>query len=478
MLRAMATIEALTPAGARQPADGALWRAEFRDTIRLATPMAVTQLGQVAMMTTDLALLGRLGPEVVAAAALGHTVLFAAFTCGMGLVSAVAPLAAQAFGSRKPRYVRRSVRVGIWASVIAGVPLTALQLWGEEILLALGQPARPAELAGLFLMGLAWCLIPAWIFMVMRNFMSAVNRPEPALWITLAAIPINAVLAYALIYGALGMPEFGMMGAGFATTIVNTAMCAAAIWVCYTRRPFKKYQVLGRFWRSDWPLFGRLLAIGVPISGAFMLEYGLFAAAALLMGHLGTSAIAAHQIALQTAAILYMVPFGISMAATVRVGQAVGRGDSAGTRRAGFAAIVLATGFMIVMTLVIAATRHYIPAIFLGSSEAASAGETVALAATLLVLGATFFISDGVQSVAVGALRGLTDTRIPLLIAAFSFWVVGFVASYGFGFPLGLGPVGVWIGLSIGTAVYALLLLWRFNALTKAGYMPVAPGAV
>jgi MATE family multidrug resistance protein len=470
----MTTTEAVSTAGARQPADAALWREEFRETIRLAAPMAATQLGQVAMMTTDLALLGRLGPEVVAAAALGHTVLFAAFTCGMGLVSAVAPLASQAFGARQPRYVRRSVRVGVWASVIAGVPLTALQFWGEEVLLALGQPAQPAAFAGQFLMGLAWCMVPAWIFMVLRNFMSAVNRPEPALWITLAAIPLNALLAYGLIYGAFGLPELGIMGAGFATTIVNTVMCAAAVWVCYTRHPFKKYRVLGRFWRADWPLFGRLLAIGVPISGAFMLEYGLFAAAALLMGHLGTTAIAAHQIALQTAAMLYMVPFGISMAATVRVGQAVGRGDSPATRRAGFAAIVLATGFMVVMTLVIAAIRHQIPALFLGSE---AAGETAALAATLLVLGATFFISDGVQSVAVGALRGLNDTRVPLLIAVFSFWVVGFVASYGFGFPLGLGPVGVWIGLSVGTGIYALLLLWRFNALTKAGYMPAVPGA-
>jgi MATE family multidrug resistance protein len=284
------------------------------------------------------------------------------------------------------------------------------------------------------------------------------------------------VLAYALIYGAFGLPELGIMGAGFATTIVNTFMCIAAIWVCYTRHPFKKFRVLGRFWRADWPLLGRLLAVGIPISGAFMLEYGLFAAAALLMGNLGTSAIAAHQIALQTAAILYMVPFGISMAATVRVGQAVGRGDSEATRRAGFAAIVLAAIFMVMMTLVIALTRHSIPLVFLGQ-EATVESETVALAATLLVLGATFFITDGVQSVAAGALRGLNDTRIPLLIAAFSFWVVGFASSYVFCFTLGLGPIGVWIGLSVGTGLFAVLLLWRFHALTHAGYMPAVPGA-
>lgn len=453
----------------------ALWRAEFTETVKLAAPLAVTQLGQIAMMTTDLALLGRLGDQVVAAAALSHTVLFAAFTLGMGLVSAVAPLASQAFGARNPRFVRRSVRVGVWAAFLAGVPLTVLQFWGEDILLALGQAPETAALAGRYLLGLCWCLIPAWIFMALRNFMSALNKPEPALWITLAAIPLNGVLAYALIYGAFGAPRLDVLGAGLATTLVNIFMCVVAIWIAYTRHPFKKYRILGRFWRPDWPLFGQLLAIGLPISGAFLLEYGLFAAAALLMGKIGTSAIAAHQIALQTAAVLYMVPFGISMAATVRVGQAVGRRDGEATLRAGFTAMILAVAFMVIMTVVIALTRHSIPLLFLGDTAAMS--ETMTLAATLLVLGATFFITDGAQSVAAGALRGLNDTRVPLLIAAFSFWIVGFASSYGLAFPAGLGAIGVWIGLSLGTSVFAVLLLWRFHALTRAHYMPAVPGA-
>ena len=335
----MTSAETITAAGAEAPARAAVWRIEFSDTIKLATPLAVGQLSQIAMMTTDLALLGRLGDHVVAAAALAHTVLFVAFTLGMGLVSAVAPLASQAFGARKPRFVRRSVRVGLWATLMAGAPLTALQFWGEDILLALGQAPQSAELAGQYLMGMAWCIIPAWVFMVVRNFMSAVNRPEPALWITLVAIPFNGLLAYALIYGAFGAPRLEILGAGLATTLVNTGMCVAAIWIAYTRHPFKKFRVLGRFWRPDWPLLGQLLVIGLPISGSFLLEYGLFAAAALLMGSIGTSAVAAHQIALQTAAILYMVPFGISMAATVRVGHAVGRRDTKATRRAGFTAM-------------------------------------------------------------------------------------------------------------------------------------------
>ena len=459
-------------------ASGAPWRTEIAETLKLAAPMAATQLGQIAMMTTDLALLGRLGDHVVAGAALAHTVLFAAYTVGMGLVAAVAPLASQAVGARKPRLVRRSVRVGLWAALLAGVPLTALQLWGDEILLALGQPPETAALAGRYLAGLAWCLIPSWAFIALRNFMSAVNRPEPALWITLAAIPLNAVLAYALIYGALGAPRLDILGAGVATTFVNVAMCAAAVWFAYARHPFKKYRVLGRFWRPDWALFRELLVVGIPISGSFLLEFGLFAAASLLMGRIGPQALAAHAIALQTAAILFMVPFGISLAATVRVGHAAGRRDPAGTRRAGFAATGLAVVFMAAMTLVVVAFRHAIPQVFLGAeAETPTASATMVLAGTLLALGATFFLTDGIQTVVAGALRGLNDTRVPLLIAAFSYWGVGFAASYGLAFGFGLGAVGVWIGLSIGTTVFALLLGWRFHALTRAGYMPAVARA-
>jgi MATE family, multidrug efflux pump len=232
-------------AGIELPAPETAWRAEIVDTMRLAWPMAVTQLGQVAMMTTDLMLLGRLGDHVVAATALAHTVLFAAFTVGMGIVSAVAPLASQAFGARQPRIVRRALRVGLWAALMIGVPATALQLWGRDILVGLGQTPEAATLAGCYLEGLAWSLVPAWAFMALRNFMSAVNRPEPALWITPAAIPANLLLAYALIYGALGLPELDLLGAGLATTLVNIGMCAAAIWVCYARHPFKKYACWG-----------------------------------------------------------------------------------------------------------------------------------------------------------------------------------------------------------------------------------------
>jgi len=256
--------------------------------------MALTQLGQIAMMTTDLALIGRLGETAIAAVGLAHLILFAGFVFGMGPASAVAPLAAQAFGAREPRMVRRSLRVGLWAAVMIGAPINVAQLWGEDILLAAGQSSQAAALAARYLSGLAWSMIPAWCFIAVRNFMGAVNRPEPALWVTLAAIPVNGGLAYALIHGAFGLPRLDLLGAGLATTLVNLGMCASAIWICYTCRPFKKYRVLGRFWRADWELMRKLLAVGFPISGALMLEWGLFSSAALLVGWIGTTALAAH----------------------------------------------------------------------------------------------------------------------------------------------------------------------------------------
>src|SRR6478736_3959873 len=212
----MTAIETSIAAGTGVPTGAGVWRAEFAETVRLAAPMALTQLGQIAMMTTDLILIGRLGDAALTAAALAHTVLFAAFTLGMGLVSAVAPLTAQAYGARTPRMVRRSLRVGLWAALMLGVPVTLVQFRGEAILVALGQAPEAAALAGRYLAGMAWVILPAWTFIALRNFMGAVSRPEPALWITLAAIPVNAALAFALIYGVLGLPGLDLMGAGLA----------------------------------------------------------------------------------------------------------------------------------------------------------------------------------------------------------------------------------------------------------------------
>jgi MATE family multidrug resistance protein len=435
---------------------------ELSETLKLAAPIAMTQLGQIAMMTTDLAMIGRLGSEAVAAASLAHTILFVSFTFGMGLVSAVAPLAAQAFGARNPHLIRRSLRVGLWAALIVSLPLMAVRFWAEQILLMLGQTPTTSHHAQEYLAGLVWTILPALWFIAIRGFMSAINRPEPVLWITLAAIPANALLVYVLLFGAFGLPPLGLFGAGLGTSIVNVSMFLAVVWFATYRRPFRKYHVFGHFWHMDWPLMRRLVVIGAPISFSFLFEYGLFGAAGLLMGLISTTALAAHQIALQIAAILYMVPFGISMAATVRVGHAVGRGDAGAIRRAGHVATWLGIVLAAVLTLGVILGRFGIAELFLGERTDATAN----LAAMLLLVGSTFFIADAIQTVAAGALRGMNDTSVPLLFAILSYWLIGFASACWLGFWTSWGAVGVWTGLSIGTAVYAVLLVVRFRLLT------------
>ena len=439
---------------------------EFADTLKLAAPMALTQLGQIVMMTIDLALIGRLGDEAIAAAALASTVYFVSFTLGLGVVSAVAPLAAQAYGARDPHRVRRSLRVGLWAALLISLPMMSFPLYGEQILRMLGQAEAPSKLAQPYLLGLVWGATPALWLIAIRGFMGALNRPEPVLWITLAAIPANAVLVYLLIHGAWALPPLGLFGAGLATTIVNFGMFLAGLWFAVTRRPFAKYRVLGHLWRFDWAMMRQLIAIGGPISIAFMLEYGLFSAAALLTGLIGTTALAAHQIALQVTAILFMVPLGIGMAATVRVGHAVGRNDADGVKRAGLAAVSLGILLGATLTAMVILGRFAIARFFLGSAVG-SGDAAIDLAATLLLVAATLFITDGLQTVLAGALRGLKDTRVPLLFASIGYWLIGFPAAWVLAFWVGYGGVGVWVGLSLGTLVYAALLTLRFLRLAN-----------
>lgn len=444
-------------------------RSEVVATVRLAVPLALTQLGQIAMFTTDLALIGRLGDEFLAAGALAHTVLFAAFLVGMGLVSAVAPLTAQALGARDAQMVRRSLRVGIHAAILLSIPTVGLILgFAQSALVALGQDGAVAANAARYLTSLSWSLAPAWVFFALRGYMSAVGSAQPGLWIMAAAIPVNLALAYVLIFGAFGLPALGLVGAGIATSVVNTAMCVAGAVVVARVESYGRFDPLVRLWRPDWGQFGRLMAIGLPIAGAMSLEHGLFTASNLMAGAISVPALAAHQIALQVASIAFMLPLGIGMAASVRVGLPFGAGDAGDVRRAGFVALVLGAGVALISLMATVALANWLPAFFLGAKGPGNAA-TYALASALMVYAAAFFIVDGLQAVCAGVLRGINDTRAPMVFAALSFWGVGFPACWAMAFWLDWGTRGIWLGLLASLAVYAAFLIWRFERLSRTG---------
>lgn len=439
---------------------------EARKTAKLALPMALTQVGQIAMMTTDLVIIGRLSPEALAAVALASRVYLVSFTFGMGLLAAIAPLAAQAFGADNLGSVRRSLRMGLWTALLLSFPTTVFALRGEQILLAFGQTPDAARLAQQYLFGLSWGVAPALSFQAIRTFMCALNRPKPILWITLVVIPINALLVYLLIHGKFGLPRLELFGAGLATTLVNCGTFLAALWFTTMRPPFRDYRVLAYLWRFDWLLMRQLVAIGMPVSIGYFVESGLVSAASFLAGLISTGALAAHQIVLQVATIVFMISSGMSTAAAVRVGHAVGGNDRPGIKRAGLAAMLLAIGIVAPLTLAVIVARFEIAKFFLDESTG-DASATIELTAHLLLAAASSFITAAMYNIAAGGLRGLKDTRVPLLFAGIAYSPIGFSLSYVLSLKVGLGVIGIWIGLSIGTAVYALLLVRRFQLLAN-----------
>ncbi len=448
-----------------------IWKAEAVATLRLALPIVLTQLGWVAMLTTDAIMIGRLGATPLAGATFVLMIFFAVYVFAIGLAMATAGLAAQAYGARRPRQVRRIIRQGLWVMILVSIPGIGVMAFTEEMLVLLRQPPEAIEYASRYMQTLMWSLPPAVAFVVLRNFVAALNRPSVALWVILAAVPLNALLDYALIYGHFGLPRLELFGAGIATTIANTLMFAALLAIAMLARPFRRYAILGRFWRTDWEQFRQIFRIGLPIAGMMLLESGLFIFSAFMMGWIGATAVAAHMVAIQIPHITFMVPIGLSQAATVRVGHAVGRGDASAAYRAGWTALAMSLTFMLATSLAILLAAGSLAGLFLDGSRADSV-EALALATTLLFYAAIFQAGDGIQAVAAGALRGLNDTAVPMMIAALCYWAIGFAASAVLGFWAGFGAQGIWMGFVLGLSTAAILLSWRLTHLTRRRYLP------
>ena len=443
------------------------WGQELRATLALAWPLALTNLSQIALVLTDTLFLGRLGEVPLAAATLGGNMYFIAMALPFGLAFAASAMLAQERGrvTRHMREMRRTVRQAAWA-MLPVFAVLALLLWHTGALLrATGQDPDLAAAAELYNRALLWGMLPFYGFMLLRGFLAALNRPGPALCISTAAIGLNALLDYTLVAGGFGMPSLGVLGAGIASSLANLSMLLGlALWIAFDRR-LSRFHLAGRFWRADRQRMREIVGLGLPIAGSMLLEIGIFSATALVMGWFGPGAVAAHAVALQVAGACFMVPMGIGQAATARVGLAAGGAKAGAARRAGWTAIGLAAGCMGVTALLLLSLPGHIAALFLAPELA----ETRRLAATLLTVAGIFQLADGVQAVAAGALRGLKDTRVPMLLAALGYWGLGLPIGIGLGFEAGWGPRGVWVGLACGLGSVALLMTWRWAALAGRG---------
>ncbi|OAM76052.1 MATE family efflux transporter [Devosia elaeis] len=446
------------------------WRQELRATFALAWPLVIAQLAQNALHTTDVILLGWLGPAYLAAGTLGTTFFMPFLLFGVGVVGAVAPLVAQARGERNIKAIRRIVRQGFWVAIVLATLLLPLVLQIRPIYQMLGQDPMATEMAEQFVQIVAWSLFPAIGIIALRSFLSAFDATRAILVITVLGVVVNALIAYALIFGNFGLPRLELRGAGIATLTTNIVMFVVMLIYVVRHRRFRRFNILMRFWKPDWGYFRSIFAIGTPIALTVLAEVGMFTAAALLMGRIGTDEVAAHAIALQCASMAFMVPLGLGIAATVRVGVAYGRRDREGIRKAGWMAFMLGTGFMLISCLAFLLFSRPIVSIFLDPSVPANA-NAVNLAVSFLAIAGIFQLVDGAQVTAAHALRGLSDTKIPMVLAILGYWMVGLPTSYVLGFVFDWRGVGIWTGLAVGLTFVSIVLLARFALRERLGLL-------
>jgi MATE family multidrug resistance protein len=445
------------------------WGQELRATLALAWPLILSNLTMALIQATDVVLMGWLGPHELAASALGLNLTFVFTLLGIGVVAASSPLMATALGTRSNavRDVRRSFRQACWVAICISL-VTWVVLWNaSDVIQLLGQQPALARDAELFLHGYMWSILPFLLFQAMRNFLSALERPAWIFIVSAAGIVLNAGLGWALIFGRLGLPELGIFGGGLASSIVWTFLTLGLGAVIAFDRTFRRFHLFGRFWRADWPRFRHIWRLGLPIGLTMAFEGAVFGAAAYLMGLISAESIAAHAVALQIAALSFMVPLGLGQAATVRVGRALGRGDGGGIARAGWTAWFLGVAFMAAMALLMWLFPRELMTLFLDDDQANA--RVIQLGISFLAVAAAFQIVDGAQVVGAGMLRGLHDTKVPMLFALFGYWVVGIGVGVWLAFGRDWQGVGIWVGLASGLALVAALMVARWLMRDRLG---------
>ncbi len=432
----------------------------------LGLPLVGSSLAQMALHVTDTVMVGWYGLVPLAAVVLGASSFFIVFVVGSGFAKAVMPMVAAALGRGDEAQVRRDTRMGLWLSIGYGIVVIPVFWWSGPILLALGQNAEVSAIAQDYMRIVGFGMVPALAVTVLQSYLSALHRTQVVLWVTLAAVGLNIAVNWALIFGNWGLPEMGARGAAFATIstqLLSLVVLCIYAWALPELRRFRLFQ---RFWRPDWPAMRQVWRLGLPIGLTGLAEGGLFQASALMMGWIGTVELAAHGIALEVAALTFMLHVGLSSAATIRIARFDGQGDRVALRQAAGVAVAISFGVAALSVALFLAVPERIVALFLDLRKPESAG-ILAYGAALLVLAALFQLADGMQVMALGLLRGVQDTRVPMWLAAVSYWLIGIPASYVLAFPLGYGGQGLWLGLVVGLFCAAGSLMWRFWRLVR-----------
>ena len=435
--------------------------AHARAILVLGLPLIGSHLAQMALHVTDTVLLGWYGVNELAAVVLATSAFFVIFILGSGFAQAVMPLVASALGAGDETRVRRDARMGLWLSIGFGLASYPLFWWSKPLLLALGQKPDVASLAQDFLRIGGLGMVPALLVMVLKSYLAALEKTQVVLWTTVLAVLVNGVLAYGLIFGHWGWPELGVQGAALASVTVQGLSFVVLAFYAHHQPDLQRFHLFQRFWRADLEALKSVFRLGWPIGLTGLAESALFTATALMMGWVGTVELAAHGITMEAVALTFMVHLGLSNAATVRAGKASGAGDTTALREGAKVAIAMSVVFGLAMIALFLTLGTPIISLFLDTSKPGAA-EILTFGVKLLAVAALFQMADAMQVMALGLLRGIHDTKVPMIAATVSYWLIGIPAGYVLGFPFGMGGIGLWLGLVIGLAFAATLMMGRF----------------
>jgi MATE family multidrug resistance protein len=430
---------------------------EIKETIKLAYPVIIGQLGHMLMGVVDSIMVGKVGAAPLAASSIAHGIFMIFMIFGIGVSMALSPLTAMAFGAKKYEECGVVFRQGLLVNFIVSLFLSIAIFFGADIIKYLNQPQEIVEQGVAYMQILAYSVIPVMIFQTYKQFSEGLSIMRPAMVITLVANIINAFANWIFIYGNLGMPALELPGAGWATFSTRILMAFSFVLYVAFSIKYKPYDPNIHYRKIDFNVIKKILKIGIPSGLQYFFEVGAFVGSAVIIGWLGTNQLAAHQIAINLASISFMCALGISAAASIRVGNAVGRNDNKGIRNAGWAAFILSAIVMGTFGILFIVFRNFFPTLYLDDSD------VIHIASSLLIIAALFQLSDGTQAVGIGLLRGLADAKIPMIITFVAYWIIGLPGGYLLGFTLDYGVQGIWFALFLALTVSAIMLSVRFN---------------
>ena len=435
---------------------------QFKSTLSLGLPLIAMTLTQSVIHLIDTIMVGWYGVTELAAAVLGTTFFFVFFIMGSGFAAAVMPLVSEAVAGGKEVVIRRVTRMGMWLSVLYAISVIPIIFFSGKILEFLGQDPELSNMAQTYLRYVCVSMAPALIIMVLRSYLSALERTTVFLWIIISSLLLNTILNWILIFGNLGMPELGLVGAALASAITQIITTLSLIIYIIKDKELSKYAIFRRIYKIDWNVFGTVFNLGWPIGLTWLAEVLSFAGTAIIIGLIGTIPLAAHGIALQIVSISFMFHLGLSQACTVKISYYLEKKDIDSLGKGIIAAFLLSLMLVMLAVLIFLFLPEQILGAFLAPDDP-SRGLIIALGTTLLMMAAIFQVFDSGQVMILGSLRGFKDTKVPMLMAAFGYWVVGLPSSYYLGIYLDFGAPGVWVGLALGLAVVCFLLSLRFK---------------